>query len=94
MIQLGSILQIPLCIICVREMDKPESPSYSALNDQYIAHEQITQADLPPGIKMIISNMPFASPTWTQTTIKKIQVVTLCKIFQTLYLCNMRVITC
>ena len=46
MIELGSIFQIPLCIICVTEMDKPESPSYSAWNDEYIVHEQITQADL------------------------------------------------
>ena len=51
--ELGSILQIPLCIICVKDMDKAESPSYSAWNDEYIVDEQITQADLPPGIDVI-----------------------------------------
>ena len=86
MIQLGSILQIPLCIICVREMDKPESPSYSASNDQYIAHEQITQADLPPGIKMKILNVPFDSPTWHSDNYKEDTSATPCKLFQTLYL--------
>ena len=64
MIELGSILQIPLCIICMKDMDKPESTSYSASNDEYIVDEQITQADLPPGIQMKISNVPFDSAAW------------------------------
>ena len=62
MIELGSIFQIPLCMICVTEMDKPESPSHSAANDEYIVHEQITQDDFPPGIQMKILNVPFDSP--------------------------------
>ena len=87
MIQLGSTLQIPLCIICVTEMDKPESPSYSASNDENIVHEQITQADLPPGIQMKILNVPFDSARWHTDNYKADTSATSCKIFQTLYLC-------
>ena len=87
MIELGSIFQIPLCIICVTEMDKPESPSYSASNDEYITHEEITQADLPPGIQMKIPNVPFVSATWYIDNYKADTSATSCKTFQTLYLC-------
>ena len=87
MIKLGSILQIPMCIICVREMDKQESPSYSASNDQYIGYEQITQDDLPPGIKVKILNVPFDSQTWHSDNYKEDTSATSCKIFQTLYVC-------
>ena len=87
MIELGSILQIPLCIICVTDMDKPESLSYSASNDESIVDEQITQADLPPGIQMKISNVPFDSATWHTDNYEADTSATSCKIFQTLYLC-------
>ena len=87
MIELDSILQIPLYIICVKGMDKAESPSYSASNDEYIVDEQITQADLPPGIQMKILNVPFNSATWYTDNYKADTSATSCKIFQTLYLC-------
>ena len=51
MIHFGSIFQIPLCIICVRQMDQPGCLSYDASNDECIVHEQITKADLLPGIE-------------------------------------------
>ena len=87
MIQPCSILQIPLYIICVTEKDKPESPSYSASNDEYTVHEQITQADLLPAIQMKISIVPFDSATWHTDNYKADTSATSCKIFQTLYLC-------
>ena len=87
MIELGAIFQIPLCIICVTEMDKRETPSYTASNDEYIVHEEITQADLPPGIQMKISNVPFDSATWHTDNYRADTSATPCKIFQTLYLC-------
>ena len=87
MIQLGSIFQIPLCIIHVTEMDQPGYLSYAASNDEYIVHEQITQADLPPGIEMKIPNVPFDSATWHTDNCKQDTSATSCKIFQTLYLC-------
>ena len=87
MIQLGSIFQIPLCIICVTEMDKPESPSYSISADEYTVHEQMSQADLTPAIQMKILNVPFDSTTWHTDNYKADTSATSCKIFQTLYLC-------
>ena len=87
MIELGSILQIPLCIILVKDMDKAESPSYSSSNNEYVVDEQITQADFPPGIQMKILNVPFNSATWHTDNFKADTSATSCKIFQTLYLC-------
>ena len=87
MIQLGSIFQIPLCIIHVTEMEQPGCLSYTASNDEYIVHEQITQVDLPPGIETKISNVPFDSAIWHTDNYKQDTSATSCKIFQTLYLC-------
>ena len=78
---------LPLCIICVKGMDKAESPSYSASNDIYMVDEQITQADWPPGIQMKILNVPLDSATWHTDNYKTDTSATSCKIFQTLYLC-------
>ena len=86
MIELGSILQIPLCIILVTDMDKAESSSYSSSNNQYVVDEQITQANLPPEIQMKISNVPLDSTTWHTDNLKADTSATSCKIFQTLYL--------
>ena len=74
----------PLCIICVTEMDQPGCLSYAASNDEYIAHEQIPQADLTPGIEMKISNVPLDSATWHTDKYKQDTSSTSCKIFQTL----------
>ena len=87
MIQFGSIFQIPLCTIHVTEMDQPRCLSYTASNDEYIVHEQMTQADLPSRIQMKISNVPFDSATWHTDNYKQDTSATSCKIFQTLYLC-------
>ena len=68
-------------------MDQPGCLSYAASNDEYIVHEQITQADFPPGIEMKISNVPLDSATWHTDNNKQDKSATSCKIFQTLYLC-------
>ena len=83
MIELASIFQIPLCIILVKDMDKAESPSYSSSNNEYeyVVDEQITQGDLPPGVSMKISKVPFDSATW-HTTLKQIQVLHLVRYFK------------
>ena len=63
MIQLCSIFQIHLCIICVTEIDEPRSLTYTVSNDEYIVDEEITQSDLPSVIETKISNVPFDSTT-------------------------------
>ena len=68
-------------------MDQPGCVSYAASYVEYIVHEQITQADLPPGIEMKISNVPFDSATWHTDNYKQDTSATSCKIFQTLYIC-------
>ena len=64
MIQLGSIFQIPLCIIPVTGMDQPACVSYTASNYAYTVDESLTQPDLPPGIESKISTVSCDTATW------------------------------
>ena len=63
------------------EMDQPECMSYAASNDEYIVHEQIAHADLPPGIETKISHVPFDSATWHTDNYKQDTSATSCKTF-------------
>ena len=87
MIQLGSIFEIPLCIIPMTGMDHPACVSYTASNNAYLVDESLTQPDLPPGIESKISTVSCDSATWHKDYYKQDASITSCKIFQTLYLC-------
>ena len=87
LIQLGSIFQIPLCIIPVTGMDQSARVSYAASNDAYTVMESLTQPDLLPGIDSKISTVSCDSATWHTDYYKQAASTTSCKIFQTLYLC-------
>ena len=72
MIQLGSIFQIPLCIIfvCARNV-----------------METLTPPDLSLALKSKLSAVSCDIATWHTNYHKPDATATLCKIFQTLYLC-------
>ena len=71
-------------------MDEPQSLIYTVSNNECIVDEEITQADLPPGIETKISNVPFESTTWHTDKYKQNTIATSCRKFQTLYICLIR----
>ena len=68
-------------------MDGQECVAYTSSNSTEKALKTSIQTDLPPAIQSKISDVSYENTRWHTDICKEDTSTTLCKIFQTLYLC-------
>ena len=68
-------------------MEKSAGVSYAASKDKYTVMETLTPPDLYPALESRLSAVSCDNATWHTNYHKPDTSTTLCRIFQTLYLC-------